>query len=109
MLVDTTDHPITKDDVKHMSIQAKEILPTTVPDKRENENIVREKREPHNHRQEDRTDWAETLLFLTDDEIQLPTPTESPKRSKKPRTERELPTHRERTRSKTRQATPQKL
>ena len=79
MLVDTTDHPITKDDVKHMSIQAKEILPTTVPDKRENENIVREKREPHKHRHEDRTDWAETLLFLTDDEIQLPTPTESPR------------------------------
>jgi hypothetical protein len=39
MLVDTTDHPIMKDDVKHMSIQAQEILPTTVPDKREN-NIV---------------------------------------------------------------------
>ena len=108
MLVDTTDHPITKDDMKHMSIQAQEILPTTVPDKREND-IVREKREPHKHRHEDRIDWAETPLSLTDDEIQLPTPTESPKRSKKPRTERELPTNRERTRSKTRQATPQTL
>ena len=108
MLVDTTDHPIMKDDVKHMSIQAQEILPTTVPDKREND-IVREKREPHKHRHEDRTDWAETLLSLTDDEIQLPTPTESPKQSKKPQTERELPTHHERTRSKTRQKTPQKL
>jgi len=40
MSVDTTDHPIMKDDVKHMSIQAQEILPTTVPDKRENGNIV---------------------------------------------------------------------
>jgi len=109
MLVDTTDHPITKDDVKHMSIQAQEIITTTVPNKRENDNIVREKREQHKHRHEDRTDWAETLLSLTDDEIQLPIPTESPKRSKKPRTERELPTHRERTRSKTRQATPQTL
>jgi hypothetical protein len=27
MLVDTTDHPIMKDDVKHMSIQAQEIPP----------------------------------------------------------------------------------
>ena len=27
MLVDITDHPIMKDDVKHMSIQAQEILP----------------------------------------------------------------------------------
>ena len=69
----------------------------------------REKREPHKHRHEDRTDWTETLLSLTDDGIQLPTPTESLKRSKKPRTERELPTHSERTRSKTRQATPPKL
>jgi hypothetical protein len=108
MLIDTTDHPITKDDMKHTSIQAQEILPTTVPDKRENY-IVREKREPHKHRHEDRTDWAKTLPSLTDDEIQLPTPTETTKRSKKPRTERELPTHRERTRSKTRQATPKKL
>jgi len=108
MLVDTTDHPITKDDVKHMGIQAQEILPTAVPDKRKND-IVREKREPHKHRHEDRTDWAETLLSLTDDEIQLTTPTESPKRSKKPRTEIELPTHREQTRSKTHQATPQTL
>jgi hypothetical protein len=82
MLVDTTDHPIMKDDVKHMSIQAQEILTTTVPDKREND-IVREKREPHKHRHEDRTDWAETLLSLTDDEMQLPAPTECPKRSKK--------------------------
>ena len=69
MLVDTTDHPITKNDVQHMSIQVQEILPTTVPDKRENHNIVREKREPYKHRHEDRTDWAETLLSLTDDEI----------------------------------------
>jgi len=53
MLVDTTDHPITKDDVKHMSIQAQKILPTTVPDKRENDNIVRGKRETHKHRHED--------------------------------------------------------
>jgi len=83
MLVDTTDHPIMKYDVKHMSIQAQEILPITVPDKRENDNIVREKREPHKHRHEDRTDWAETILSLTDDEIQLPTPMVCPKRSKK--------------------------
>jgi hypothetical protein len=62
MLVDTTDHPIMKDHVKHMRIQAQEILPTTVPDKRENDNIVREKREPHKHRHEDRTDWAEILM-----------------------------------------------
>jgi len=98
-----------RDDVKHINIQAQDILPTTVPDKPENDNTVREKREPHKHRHEDRTDWAETLLSLTEEEIQLPTPKESPKRSKKPRTVRELPTHRERTRSKTRQATPQKL
>ena len=109
MLVDTTDHQITKDDLKLMSIQAQEILPTTVPDKRENDTIVQEKRVPHKHRHEDRTDWAETLLSLTDDEIHLPTLTESPKRSKNPRAERELPTHRERTRSRTRQATPQTL
>jgi len=62
MLVDTTDHPIMKDHVKHMRIQAQEILPTTVPDKRENDNIVREKREPHKHRHEDRTEWADTTL-----------------------------------------------
>ena len=88
-----------KDDVKHMSIQAQEILPTTVPDKLENDNIVMEKRELHKHRHEDRTDWAESLLSFTDEEVQLPTPTESPKRNKKQRTERELPTHHERTRS----------
>ena len=92
-----------------MTIQAQEILPTTVPDKRENDNIVLEKREPQKHSHEDRTDRAETLLSLTDDEIQLPTPTERRKRSKKPRTKREFPTHREQTRSKTRQVTPQKL
>ena len=56
MLVGTTDHPIMKDDVKHMSIQAQEILPARVPDKREKDNIVWEKREPHKHRHEDRTD-----------------------------------------------------
>jgi len=109
MLVDTTDHPIMKDDVKHVSIQAQETPPITVPNKWENDNIVREKGEQHKHRHEDRTDWAETLLSPTDDEIELPTPTESPKRSQKLRTERELLTHREQTRSKTRQTTPQKL
>jgi len=40
MLVDTTEHTTTKYDVKHMSNQAQEILPTTVPHKRENDNIV---------------------------------------------------------------------
>ena len=81
--MDTTDHPIMKDDVKHMSIQEQEIPPITVPDKRENDDIVREKRGPHKHRHEDRTDWVETLHSPTDDEIELPTPTESPKWSKK--------------------------
>ena len=66
-MVDNTDHPIMKDDVKHMSIQAQEIILVTVPDKRENDKIIREKREPHKRRHENRNGWAEKLLSLTDE------------------------------------------
>jgi len=69
MLVDTTDHTIMKGDVKNTCVQAQAILATTVKDKREKDIIVREEREPHKHRHEDRTDWAEILFSLTDDEI----------------------------------------
>ena len=61
MLVDTTDHPIMKD-MWNTRVFRHRNYPITVPDKRENDNILREKREPHKHRHEERTDWAETLL-----------------------------------------------
>ena len=36
--------------------------PITLPDKQENDNIARKKRQSHKHRHENLTDWAETLL-----------------------------------------------
>ena len=60
-LVDTTYHPIMKDDVKHMSIQAQESPHNSTRQTGEWQHR-KEKRESHKHRHEDRTDWAETLL-----------------------------------------------
>ena len=63
--------------------------------------------EPNKVSLDDRYDRAENKSPPTDDEQQQMTLSGSPKRNKKLRTEREL-SYRERTRSKTRHATPQR-
>jgi hypothetical protein len=107
MVVDKAGNPILKEDLEHVRNQIQNIPAIQVPDSKKDDNKVGEKCEPHKHRHEERNEWEETLFSPTDDDLQLTTPMDSPKRSKKLRTEIEL-THRERTRSKTRQMTPQR-
>ena len=77
-----------------------------VPDKQRRAAAEMEVNEPNKGSLDDRYDRAENKSPPTDDEQQM-TLSGSPKRNKKLRTEREL-SYRERTRSKTRHATPQR-